>query len=32
MAKLEKIVEECARIGVNEFRKAEFQFEGISSL
>ena len=29
---LEKIVEECARIGVQEFRKAEFQFEGISSL
>ena len=27
---LEKIIEECARIGVNEFRKAEFQFEGIS--
>ena len=29
---LEKIVEECARIGVSEFRRAEFQFEGISSL
>jgi hypothetical protein len=29
---LEKIVEECARIGVQEFKKAEFQFEGISSL
>jgi len=29
---LEKIIEECARIGVREFRKAEFQFEGISSL
>jgi hypothetical protein len=27
---LEKIIEECARIGVNEFKKAEFQFEGIS--
>jgi hypothetical protein len=27
---LEKIVEECARIGVKEFKKAEFQFEGIS--
>jgi hypothetical protein len=27
---LEKIIEECARIGVSEFRKAEFQFEGIS--
>ncbi len=29
---LEKIVEECARIGVEEFKKAEFQFEGISAL
>jgi hypothetical protein len=29
---LEKIVEECARIGLKEFQKAEFQFEGISSL
>jgi len=29
---LEKIVEECARIGVAEFKKAEFQFEGISAL
>ncbi len=29
---LEKIIEECARIGVNEFKKAEFQFEGIASL
>lgn len=28
---LEKIVEECARIGVQEFKKAEFQFEGMSS-
>lgn len=27
---LEKIIEECARIGVKEFKKAEFQFEGIS--
>lgn len=27
---LEKIIEECARIGVREFKKAEFQFEGIS--
>lgn len=27
---LEKIIEECARIGVNEFKKADFQFEGIS--
>jgi len=27
---LEKIIEECARIGVNEFKKADFQFEGIA--
>jgi hypothetical protein len=27
---LEKIIEECARIGVAEFKRAEFQFEGIS--
>ena len=26
---LEKIIEECARIGVHEFKKAEFQFEGM---
>jgi len=29
---LEKIIEECARIGVAEFKKAEFQFEGLSAL
>jgi hypothetical protein len=29
---LEQIVEECARIGVKEFKKAEFQFEGITQL
>jgi hypothetical protein len=29
---LEKIIEECARIGLSEFRKAEFQFEGLSSI
>ncbi|MBM3197872.1 MAG: hypothetical protein FJZ58_01280 [Chlamydiae bacterium] len=29
---LEKIVEECARIGIVEFKKAEFQFEGVSNL
>jgi hypothetical protein len=29
---LEKIIEECARIGVSEFKKAEFQFEGIASV
>jgi hypothetical protein len=28
---LEKIVEECARHGVKEFKKADFQFEGISA-
>lgn len=27
---LEKIIEECARIGVNEFKKAEFEFEGLA--
>lgn len=27
---LEKIIEECARIGVSEFQKAEFQFEGLA--
>ncbi|MFN0065725.1 MAG: hypothetical protein ACKVOH_05765 [Chlamydiales bacterium] len=29
---LEKIIEECARIGVKEFQKCEFQFEGITSI
>jgi len=29
---LEKIIEECARVAVKEFKKAEFEFEGISSL
>ena len=29
---LEKIIEECARLGVNEFKKADFQFEGLVSL
>ncbi len=28
----EKIIEECARIGVKEFKKAEFQFEGLTSI
>ena len=27
---LEKIIEECARIGVKEFKRAEFQFEGLA--
>lgn len=29
---LEKIIEECARVAVKEFKKAEFQFEGIQSI
>jgi hypothetical protein len=29
---LEKIIDECARIGVKEFKKAEFQFEGLASV
>lgn len=29
---LEKIVEECARHGVKEFKKAEIQFEGVASV
>lgn len=29
---LEKIIEECARIGVKEFQDAEFTFEGLSSI
>lgn len=29
---LEKIIEECAKVGVKEFKKAEFQFEGIASI
>lgn len=29
---LEKIIAECARIGVQEFKKSEFQFEGLTSL
>lgn len=29
---LEKIIEECARVGVKEFRDAEFQFEGIGQI
>lgn len=26
---LEKIIEECARIAVRDFKKSEFQFEGL---
>lgn len=29
---LEKIIEACARIGVEEFQKCEFQFEGLTAL
>lgn len=29
---LEKIIEECARIGVEEFKKCEFQFEGLATI
>ena len=29
---LEKIIEECARIGLKEFKGAEFQFEGLSTI
>ena len=29
---LEKIIDECARIGVKEFQRSEFQFEGITSV
>lgn len=29
---LEKIIEECARVAVKEFKKAEFQFEGITAV
>jgi len=29
---LEKIIEEGARVAVKEFKKAEFQFEGIAAL
>ncbi len=28
---LEKIIEECAMHGLKEFKKAEFQFEGIAT-
>ena len=29
---LEKIVEECAKIAVREFKRSELQFEGIQSI
>ncbi len=28
---LEKIIEDCARHGLKEFKKAEFQFEGMAA-
>ncbi len=29
---LEKIIEECARLGVREFKKADFQFEELVTI
>lgn len=29
---IEKIIEQCARAGIKEFKKAEFQFEGLASV
>lgn len=29
---LEKIIEHCARMAVREFKKSEFQFEGIAAI
>ncbi|MCH9626053.1 MAG: hypothetical protein S4CHLAM123_12420 [Chlamydiales bacterium] len=29
---LEKIIEECSRIGMEDFKKSEFQFEGLTSI
>ncbi len=29
---VENIVEECAKIGIKEFKNADFEFEGVSSL
>lgn len=29
---LEKIIEECARVGVKEFKKSEFEFEGMAAI
>lgn len=29
---LEKIIEECARIGVKEFKQADFEYEGLQVL
>lgn len=30
--KLEDIIEECARIGMRQFKNSDFQFEGISQI
>ncbi len=29
---LEKIIEECAKIAIREFKKSEFSFEGLQSI
>ncbi len=29
---LEKIIEECARMAVRDFKKSEFQFEGLAAV
>lgn len=29
---LEKIIEECATIGITQFKRAEFQFEGLAAI
>ena len=29
---LEKIIEQCAKMGVKEFQKCDFQFEGLSMI
>ena len=29
---LEKIIEECARLGIKEFKRSEFQFEGVPAI
>jgi hypothetical protein len=29
---LEKIIEECAKVAIREFKKSDFQFEGLQSI
>lgn len=29
---LEKIIEECARVGLDQFKRSEFQFEGLTAI